>query len=50
MALAFRSNDITINATASASCVVTAPSGIVDDDILIYVLERADVTAAITLS
>jgi hypothetical protein len=48
VALAFRSNHQTINGTASASCVVTAPSGIADDDILIFALERADVTAAIT--
>ena len=48
MALAYRSNNQTVNGTASASCVVTAPSGIADDDILIFSLERADVTAAIT--
>lgn len=47
MALAFRSNDMTENATAGASCVVTAPAGIADGDILVFAVERAVVTGAI---
>ena len=50
MALAFRSNNIKINSTAGTSCLVTAPSGIVDDDILIFMLDRAVVTGTVTLS
>ena len=48
MALDFRSASEQLNLTANAECTVVAPSGIIDDDILIFVLERAVVTSAIS--
>jgi len=48
MALAFRSNTILVQGTVSAACNIGAPGAIVDDDILIFMLDRAVVTGAIT--
>ncbi len=47
MVLAFRSNTILIQSTANAACDIGAPASIADDDILIFVIDRAVVTGAI---
>jgi len=50
MALAFRSAAGKLDATAGTTCSLAAPAGIVDDDILIFMMDRAVVTGAVTLS
>ncbi len=41
-------SETVINSTASESAVITRPSNVVDGDLMVMILERADVTAAIT--
>ena len=38
-----------VNSTANASCVIPVPSNVVLDDLMVAIVERADVTASITI-